>query len=80
MSESTDAQIRSRYAMVAYTHAGVDRRLADFDCWLAEHDRLVAERAWDEGFDSGHYMSADESRDCDCRDNPYRNEQENNDA
>lgn len=30
-----------------------DEVLAQFDCWLAEHDRQVAERAWDEGFDAG---------------------------
>ncbi len=44
--------------------------------WLAEHDRQVAERAWDEGFDSGHYVNDQEPRDCDCRVNPYREERE----
>lgn len=24
---------------------------AEFDRWLAEHDREVAEKAWDEGYD-----------------------------
>lgn len=27
-----------------------NRRAAQFDRWLAEHDRQVAEVAWDEGF------------------------------
>lgn len=35
----TTAQIRSGYASAAYTGAGQDQRLADFDEWLAAHDR-----------------------------------------
>lgn len=37
----TTAQIRSLYASGAYTGAGQDQRLADFDEWLAAHDREV---------------------------------------
>jgi hypothetical protein len=34
----------------------------------------VRAEAWDEGFDSGHYVNDQESRDCECRVNPYREE------
>lgn len=40
----------------------------EFDAWL----QSVKADAWDEGFDSGHYAADWESRDCDCRANPYR--------
>ena len=42
----------------------------EFDRWL----QTVKAEAWDEGFDSGHYVNDDESRDCDCRNNPYTKE------
>lgn len=41
---------------------------AIFGAWL----QSVKAAAWDEGFDSGHYSADWESRDCDCRVNPYR--------
>lgn len=41
-----------------------------FERWL----NTVKEKAWNEGFDSGHYVSDWESRNCDCRDNPYEQE------
>lgn len=55
----------------------------DLARWLAEHDRQVAERAWDErdkarptytGPDSGHYEDCMGYEDCDCAQypNPYR--------
>ncbi len=45
-----------------------------------EHDRQVAERAWDEGYNAGHYGET-EKHECDCpRANPYRKEQENTNA
>lgn len=44
------------------------RRGEEFDAWL----QSVKAKAWDEGFDSGHYAADWESRDCDCRKNPYR--------
>lgn len=28
-----------------------DQSAGDWDAWIAEHDRQVAERAWNEGFD-----------------------------
>lgn len=46
--------LRSEYANGAYTDAGVDRRLAEFDRMLAEVKRAAAERAWDEGNEAGH--------------------------
>lgn len=42
----------------------------EFDRWL----RAVKAEAWNEGFDSGHYVNDEESRDCDCRHNPYTKE------
>ena len=51
----TTAQIRSLYASGAYTGAGVDQRLADFDEWLAAHDQEVLTR--DEPVYVGHYLS-----------------------
>lgn len=53
---------------------------------LSEHDRLVAERAWEEGarwaaVEFGNDASMDESRvGLVPSDNPYRKEQENNNA
>lgn len=45
---------------------------AEFDRWLAEHDRQVKAEAWAEGFDAGHY-TGDEPRECECKTNPYLN-------
>lgn len=39
-----------------------------FDKWLNE----VQAKAFDEGFDQGHYVNDSEDRDCGCRENPYR--------
>lgn len=51
---------------------------------LSEHDRLVAERAWDEGFTRGFYAGQSYPDGTDASepdiDNPYRKEQENNNA
>ena len=56
------------------------RNRAAYKCWLAEHDRQVAESAWDEG----HLVHGEHYRHNGyCRDsggciavNPYRKEQE----
>jgi ArsR family metal-binding transcriptional regulator len=37
--------------------------------------RRIRAEAWDEGFDKGHYVNAEESRDCGCNTNPYREEE-----
>lgn len=42
----TTAQIRNGYASVAYTDAGVDLRLNDFDDWLAAHDAEITKAAY----------------------------------
>ena len=64
------------------------RRIAGdiFDRWLTEHDRQVAERAWDEGH-MVHGADGWPREDGYCRIsggciavNPYRKEQENNNA
>ena len=43
---------------------------AEFDRWLAEHDREVAEKAWAEGFADGHRQDA-EGEDGPRFENPY---------
>ena len=59
---------------------------AEFTSWLVEHDRVVAERAWEEGarwaaVEFGRDSFVDESRvGLVPSDNPYRKEQENNNA
>ena len=66
--------------------AVVPDRVVQFDRWLAERDRLVAERAWEEGarwaaVEFGRDAFVDESRvGLVPSDNPYRKEQENNNA
>lgn len=59
-------------------------RVAAFDRWLAEHDRVIAERAWDEGFTRGFYAGQSYPDGADASepdiDNPYCKEQENNNA
>ena len=59
---------------------------AEFTSWLVEHDRLVAERAWEEGH-LVHGADGWPREDGYCRIsggciavNPYRKEQENNNA
>lgn len=105
MSEYTTANIRD--AWVEYNidepTAGeyIPMTIAEasdvFDAWIAEHDRLVAERAWEEGRDAviryslkhvenepeeiagyidQHIVGIGGSK----LDNPYRKEQENNNA
>lgn len=66
---------------VDFCNAAIQRRQPDgsfmsmeeadaaFSRWLAEHDRQVAERAWDEGYSRGN---AHNGRRDDC---PYRKEQ-----
>lgn len=58
-------------------------RVAAFDRWLSEHDRQVAERAWDQGQKAG-LLRADFEYGAigyqHVRGNPYRKEQENNNA
>lgn len=76
----TTGQVRSAFANRAYTNAGVDEFLAQFDRWLAG----VKADAWDEGRRFGyqdaqaHHGSGVEgagcgpdSWDCTCQ-NPYR--------
>ena len=65
-------------------HAAVVPDLVvQFDRWLVEHDRVVAERAWDEGFSRGFYAGQSYPDGADASepdiDNPYRKEQENGD-
>lgn len=46
----------------------------EFDCCLTEHDRLPAERAWDEGH--GHCFHVENPHNP-VKGNPYRGEQAN---
>ncbi len=72
-------QVRSHYVFNQSNQWDPERGEA-FDRWLTEHDRQVAERAWDEGYNAGHYVET-EKHECDCpRANPYRKEQENTNA
>lgn len=48
---------------------------AEFQRWLAAHDRAVAANAWDEGYGQG---VRDNERDMEPADNPYRITEENN--
>lgn len=64
MSEPTTDQVRLDY-MYAYPSTPDGREIAgaEFDRWLSEHDRQVAERAWDEGRDNSPFFPTE---------NPYR--------
>lgn len=50
----TDGDIRSAYDAMCLLASAVgdipSTLTGGFDRWLAEHDREVAEKAWDEGF------------------------------
>lgn len=46
------------------------------DAFVAGIIRKQKAEAWGEGFDAGHYVNAEESRDCGCGKNPYREEDE----
>ena len=65
------------------TFMSMEEADAAFTRWLVEHDRLVAERAWEAGarwgaFVFGNDASVDESRvGLVPPDNPHRKEQEN---
>lgn len=48
---------------------------AEFDRWLAEHDRLVAERAWAACVDHLEAVLGGEMKRAAHADNPYRKEQ-----
>lgn len=94
--EPTTEDIRRTY-LCMFIDSAQSERGEIFDRWLAEHDRLVAERAWEEGRDAiiryslkhvenepeeiagyidQHIVGIGGSK----LDNPYRKEQENNDA
>lgn len=51
----TTEQIRtfwaSEVALPAAKSGGYDESVAEFNRWLVEHDRQVAEKAWDEAFE-----------------------------
>lgn len=85
------AAVKSAYESARYEHSianciSMDRAGREFDRWLAEHDRQVAERAWEEGarwaaVEFGKDASMDESQvGLVPSDNPYRKEQENTNA
>ena len=56
----TTEEVRNRYLSEVFTEDE-----AEFDRWLAEHDRVVKSKAWAEGFAEGKWVS-----------NPYREETE----
>lgn len=58
MSEFTPdtESVRYRYALDRTVMLGeneFDRALGEFNRWLADHDREVAAKAWDEGYEAG---------------------------
>ncbi|KAA8827203.1 hypothetical protein [Bifidobacterium myosotis] len=55
-----------RLSFIAYERARM------FDRWLAEHDRQVAEKAYQEGYTSGWYRGWEDDGDHICHDNPFR--------
>lgn len=61
----TTEEARVTYIHGTPTYCGVTRARTEFDRWLAEHDREVAKRAWDEGY-------GDDSEAHVPRANPYR--------
>lgn len=66
---STD-EVRNEYIDTA-NPSWLDEEIGrEFDRWL-QH---VKAEAWNEGFESGHYVNEEESRDCGCRNNPYKKE------
>ena len=56
--------------------ASEEEAAAEFDRWLVEHDRVVAERAWDEAIRHQQKYVGVGNR---SPHNPYRKEQENGD-
>lgn len=74
--DTDEAQVAADLADVVRSRLDADQR--------TEHDRLVAERAWDEGFTRGFYAGQAYPDGTDASepdiDNPYRKEQENNNA
>lgn len=67
----TTGNVRSVYA---YGGAGQseDRRRAQFDRWLAAHDRAVKAEGWDEGYaraKSSHCDASPSAAYCDLTDN-----------
>ena len=76
----TKNEVRERYAAARYYLDNEDHLTEsgrEFDRWLAEHDRQVAERAWQKGaqhvYEDGGKCSF--ARDGDpCPYNPYRKE------
>ena len=52
--------------------AGLNDPCPEFDRWLAEHDRQVAEKAWDDGLADGRDRWMDAREFGDKPVNPYR--------
>lgn len=52
--------------------AALAGRRAEFDRWLAAHDREVAARAWDEGYEAGRENALAEPGSGIPGSNPYR--------
>lgn len=73
------AQVRDTYvrAMRNAFIASAGEHREEFDRWIADHDRAVAEKAWAEGFDTGErdvheHVTFDEP----CIPNPYRRQEQ----
>jgi len=77
--EPTTEDIRRMY-LCMFIDSAQSERGEIFDRWMAEHDRLVAERAWAACVDHLEAVLGGEMKRAAHADNPYRKEQENNNA
>lgn len=88
MSEYTpgDQEVREDWISLVITSDGYydgiseEEAIARWDRFIAEHDRQVAERAWEACVDHLEATLGGEMKRAAHADNPYRKEQENTNA
>lgn len=73
----TTENVRNTYAYIGQGFAPSTRKNralaeAEFDRWLAEHDRQIAENAWDEGYSAGASDVFEQRWDDRLTPNPFR--------
>lgn len=54
----TAREVRAAFGAI-FIESRREQAYAEFDAWLSEHDRQVAERAWDSGFSAGQAWEGD---------------------
>lgn len=67
----SEARVSIDYCNAAVKRSRPDGSFMSMEEADAAFTRFLA-KVWDAGFDAGHYVNDEESRDCDCRHNPYR--------